>query len=84
LRGAPSASAIRLVAARIVVLVFHERSITCSLEGHAMQTRILTKWFEAQEGFGAIRLNTVTAILSIVAIAAAITAFSNMQLANVG
>ncbi len=53
-----------------------------------MQTRILTKWFEAEEGFGAIRLNTVTAILSILAIAgavtAAITAFSNIQLANLG
>jgi hypothetical protein len=45
-----------------------------------MQTRILTKWFEAQEGFGAIRLNTVTAILSIVAIAAAINAFCSLRM----
>jgi hypothetical protein len=61
--------------------------ITCSLEGHAMQTR-RTNWFDAQEGFGAIRLDTVTAILSIFAIVAGvtaiITAFANMQMGNVG
>jgi len=52
-----------------------------------MQTR-LTNWFEAQEGFGAIRLDAVTAILSIFAIVAGvtavITAFANMQIGNVG
>jgi hypothetical protein len=31
------------------------------------------KWFEAQEGFGAIRLDTVTAVLSIFAIVAGVT-----------
>ena len=54
-----------------------------------MQTLItIKKWFEAPEGFGLIRLNTVTAILSIFAIVAgitiAITGFANIQLGNVG
>ena len=53
-----------------------------------MQTLILTKRFEAQEGLREIRLNTVTAIISIAAIAGAVTAaivvLSNTQLANVG
>jgi hypothetical protein len=44
-----------------------------------MQTRF-RKWFKAQDGFGEIRLDTVTAILSIFAIVggvtAAITAFA--------
>jgi hypothetical protein len=52
-----------------------------------MQAR-LTDWFEAQEGFGAFRLDTVTAILSIFVIVAGltavITAFANMQIGNVG
>lgn len=46
------------------------------------------KWFDAQEGFGAIQLNTITAIFSIFAIAAAVSAaiaiVANIQLANVG
>jgi hypothetical protein len=52
-----------------------------------MQT-CLIDWFEAQEGFGAIRLDTVTAILSIFAIVAGvtavITAFADMQIGIVG
>jgi hypothetical protein len=52
-----------------------------------MQTR-LTNWFEAQEGFGAIQRDTVTAILSIFAIVAGVTAFiasfANMQMGNIG
>jgi hypothetical protein len=37
-----------------------------------MQTQLM-KWFETQEGFGKIRLETVTAILSIFAIVAGVT-----------
>jgi hypothetical protein len=52
-----------------------------------MQAR-LTNWFEAQQGFGAIGLDTVTAILSIFAIVAGVTAvvtaFANVQIGNVG
>ena len=54
-----------------------------------MQTRItISKWFEAQEGFGAIRLDTMTAILSIFTIVTvvtlAITAFANIQMGSIG
>jgi hypothetical protein len=68
-----------------------ERQITRSLEGRAMQTPITTtksKWLETQEALGAVRLDTVTAILSIFAIVAAvtiaITAFANIQMGSVG
>jgi hypothetical protein len=49
-----------------------ERCLTSSVEGHTMQTRF-TKWFEAEECSRAFRLDSVTAILSIFAIAAAVT-----------
>ena len=56
-----------------------------------MQTPITikkSKWFETQEGFGAVRLDTVTAILSIFAIVTAltiaITAFAKIQMGGVG
>jgi hypothetical protein len=59
-----------------------------------MQTRITiakwfdNKWFDAQEGFGPIRLDTLTAILSIFAIVAAVTiaiaGFADIQTSVVG
>jgi hypothetical protein len=48
------------------------RAPTRFTKGNAMQTQFM-KWFETQEGFGKIRLETVTAILSIFAIVAAVT-----------
>jgi hypothetical protein len=53
-----------------------------------MQTRSITKWLETQEGFGAFRLDTVTAIVSILTVVAfitiAITEFANIQMARMG
>jgi hypothetical protein len=53
-----------------------------------MQTRSITKWLETQESFGAIRLNTVTTIVSILAVVAlltiAIAEFANIQMAHMG
>jgi hypothetical protein len=65
-----------------------ERPMSSSLEGRAMQTRTITKWLETQDGFGAIRLDTVTAIVSILAVVVfltvAITEFANIQMASMG
>jgi hypothetical protein len=44
----------------------------------------IVKWLNAREGFGATQLKAKTAIVSIFAIAATVTAFTNMQLGNVG
>ena len=53
-----------------------------------MQTRTNTKRLETQDGFGAIRLNAVTTIVSILAVVAlltiAITEFANIQMASMG
>jgi hypothetical protein len=53
-----------------------------------MQARSITKWLETRDGFGAIRLNTVTTIVSILAVVAlltiAITEFANIQMASIG
>jgi hypothetical protein len=65
-----------------------ERPMSSSLEGRAMQTRTKTKWLETQDVFGAISLNTVTTIASILAVVAlltiAITEFANIQMASMG